>query len=679
MRLSGIGSGVAGIFRREVREGLRNRRALFLAFGLPLVLYPGLVFLFTTLERQQFEVMENQPAEVSVIAPANDSLASATIRWLEGDSRVIVRHLTALPEDSLTVAPGTDLMRGEHPDTSRVRRAIRADSVDALILLLPRAQAGPHGGELPLLGVFFEGRSEESFARTRRVTASLDSLRGELFELRARLAGVMNPWRDMILVVHDSSMRIARSGRYLGSILPFLIMFIALTGGSYIALDAVAGERERGTLESLLSQPVHRLAIVAGKALAVFCASGVAVVTAGIGLLLGSAFMPLESMEGVEMAFPETSALVEGMLASIPLVLEIAAALMIVSALARSYKEAQNYMLPLSLLLMVAGVLSTSSRIPFSPGLSLIPLTGQAFAIRELLSGGGDPLLIAASSVSGTVYGLAGLFWASEMLSGEGILIRRQRSRPPKGVSPARRAIVLGLAVLLGLYYLSGLLAGWSPLLGIAVTEWGFLMIMATGFVLVFGLRPSSVGLRPASSISLGVALASAVPLAVLAAAVLLLQSILFPIPASLSELMKPIARATVAETVLILSLTPAVCEELLFRGVIMRQMAREISQPRAVVVSAVLFGAFHLSIYRFLPTLAVGLALGWLSFASGSILPAILLHACYNLAARYLIPESLQPEGLLAPALIASLAVLAALGVTALRRGKRDRGPLVR
>ena len=624
------------VFRKEVLEGLRNRRALFFAFGLPLFLYPALIVLFSMLEKQHFEIMERQVGRICVVSRGEGSLTSRIASWLEADEGFDVVRGDGLPE---LLGPIREALEdGGSIDTATIRSALLADSADVLLTVL--ADTSGRSSGLPTVGVVFMGEEEASFALVRRVTESLDSLRSEIFDARARYARLMNPWRDIVLVVHDSAIRTARSGRYLGSILPMLILFISLTGGSYIALDSVAGERERGTLESLLSQPVGRASIIGGKALAVICASLTAVLTSCVGLLISGALMPEGLLQGVELAIPETGAILEGFLASLPLVLQIAAALMIVTSLARSYKAAQNYLLPVTLLLLVAGMLVTSAEMEHTLTMALLPIAGQAFAFRELLAGTGDALMVAVSTACGLAYGGLGLWWAAGLLSGEGVLLKRSGGSRPRGISPARRAVGLGLLVLLGLYYFSGLLAEWEPLTGIAVTEWAFVLGASVAYMAIFGLGGPAVGIRRPSLRSVAVALLLVAPLSLAAFLVLQLQSVFLPLPEMLRQLLQPLEEAGTLETLLVLVITPAICEELLFRGVIMRQLAQEISQPRAILVTAILFGAFHMSIYRFLPTFVVGLVLGWICFASGSLIPSMLLHAAYNLAARYLLPE---------------------------------------
>jgi membrane protease YdiL (CAAX protease family) len=85
------------------------------------------------------------------------------------------------------------------------------------------------------------------------------------------------------------------------------------------------------------------------------------------------------------------------------------------------------------------------------------------------------------------------------------------------------------------------------------------------------------------------------------------------------------------ALAILVFALLPALCEEILFRGFVLRGLLHRVSPAKAVIWSALIFGAFHFDLYRLLPTAVLGLVLGWVAVTTGSLWPSIVLHAANN------------------------------------------------
>lgn len=121
---------------------------------------------------------------------------------------------------------------------------------------------------------------------------------------------------------------------------------------------------------------------------------------------------------------------------------------------------------------------------------------------------------------------------------------------------------------------------------------------------------------------------------------------------------------------VLVFAVVPGICEEILFRGFVLRGLLRRLTPGRAILWTAVLFGAFHFDLYRLFPTMALGAVLGWTAWITGSLWPAILLHAANNtlavLATNSAVLERLPwlGEGARIPPVV--LAVAAVLGIAA-------------
>ncbi len=211
----------------------------------------------------------------------------------------------------------------------------------------------------------------------------------------------------------DVSTPAARATLVLG-MLSYLILLVTLVGGMYLAIDATAGERERGSLEPLLTMPVPRAHLIYGKVLAAafFMSVALALVTTTVALSIRQ--LPLETI-GMSANFGPGVAL-GVFLSTLPFVTVGAALLTVVASFTRSYKEAQTWlgvlMLVPTLPIAVAGVLGIKA----NAALMAVPSLSQHLLIQGFLRGDPLPTAYAAISVASTL-ALGGLLtWVAGRL-----------------------------------------------------------------------------------------------------------------------------------------------------------------------------------------------------------------------------------------------------------------------
>jgi sodium transport system permease protein len=205
-------------------------------------------------------------------------------------------------------------------------------------------------------------------------------------------------------------------------------------------------------------------------------------------------------------------------------------------------------------------------------------------------------------------------------------------SSVPLDVIDARAALLL-FVIALGLLLGVGALLGVGGLLGIAATEW-----LAIGLPVLVAARavgPPATVLqlrRPPPRALLGALLVGASAWIVLVCLVLPIQERLAPTPPELLRALEAVASgASLPLTLLAVAVTPAICEELLCRGVLLPALRGPLGRVGAVLASSILFGALHLSPYRFVPTFLLGVAFGSIALAARSVVPAILAHLVNN------------------------------------------------
>ncbi|MFW5750639.1 MAG: type II CAAX prenyl endopeptidase Rce1 family protein, partial [Planctomycetota bacterium] len=445
----------------------------------------------------------------------------------------------------------------------------------------------------------------------------------------------------------------AAARSHLGGAIPVLLVLMAISGAFFPALDLIAGERERGTLESLLSWPGDRRAIFLGKLLVVTVASQLTVMLnlLSLGLTLGIVVATVAGGRDLLSAVgPGTGLgiLAIGFVVLLPVNLMLAALSLALAGIANSFKEAQNYLTPLVLVVMA---LASACLIPdLRPSMltDMVPVLGPLLALKQSLqSPQPDYLHLGVATAASTALAAVFIGWSVRLLDAERFLypslvragwgrFRRWGQGPatPGGVE------VLGVfAVSFGLFVLAGgLLHPLGPLFATVATLTIAVALPAVVHTwlgaydrarTLYWRRPEAPveWLRPVLLVPFCLMMAGGLSQ--------LQIHVMGPPPEQLQmieQLLKDIRdNYGIVGLMLAVAVAPGVCEELLCRGTLFAGLRRGVGTTGAVMISAFLFGIYHGSPYRFFPQAALGVVLALLVLRSGSIWTAILLHTLYN------------------------------------------------
>jgi sodium transport system permease protein len=593
------------IFRKDLLEVLRDRRAMFFAFVVPILIYPVLFLSFGKLS------LKNEPGRDLKIA-------------CSGDYRGLLPHLSGAGFTISEAAPGEE--------------ALRRKEIDLHLEFPPEA---PRASTEPLrVIVRHSSTSPPSEAARRKVIEVLERYRDALIGERLQARGIAeDPRTSVVIEKADISNPDERASSRLGKLLPVLLVILLFTGGSFAAIDLVAGEKERGTLETLYLHPVPARDIVGGKFLVILAVSfaSLAVNLLGVGLSFALGIFPA-GMDGAGSAVPGIGVLGSIGALAIPLAVLTSAVLLALSSYASSFREAQTYLLPLTLVAMVAVFLAGAPQVSLSTAVAVVPVANVALAIRESLEGklqlGGFLLVFTSSSL----YAGAALWKASSLLGREDIVLGLE---PPSlatdgsAQTRARRVLFFGAGMILFLSFAGSWVQARDIRMGLLVTLWVFVLIPALVYPLIVGspLR-ETLGLRAPRTRDLllapVIALASFVVVAFYAA----VQSQFLPFPAELEEVFRDlfeIQGMSGFEAVFLLAISPAICEEILWRGTFQGELEPRGKALRTMLTVGLYFGVFHLSAYRIVPTAIVGCILACVRHRTGSLLPCMLIHALYN------------------------------------------------
>jgi sodium transport system permease protein len=479
-------------------------------------------------------------------------------------------------------------------------------------------------------------------------------------------------------------------GYLLSKILPLLVVLMVLLGAFYPAIDVTAGERERATLETILSSPIRRFDLLLGKVLAV---TALAALTG----LLNLASMSVTLIQVMHLADAGSTLPVPWTRAAaaagvvLPSAFLFASVFVAVGAIARGFKEAQHFLTPVYFLSIAPAVAAAIGEYRLAGLAAFVPCMNVTLLARELLLGHIPWAGALATLASTLACGCAALAVAAHIYSTERFVDRGPR-RPrtdtillsPSNRTPptaAQAMFLYGLAFVL-LYFVWMPLQRRSLVLGLLASEWGGLL----GLVVLFALatRRSLVALLPIVRPRLR-CLAGAALVGLSAwAAVAILSEWISPVPKQVIEQLRRSLIPTdgsrgLLGTLALVALTPAICEEALFRGPILRGLRTRAGPAAAVVLTGLLFGVFHVELSRILPTALLGVLLSLIALQSGSILPAMLAHFLNNATlvglATFRIDEKVVDFGPTASALIFVVAaLLTALGLLLVRSGAHPR-----
>ncbi|GAB3038060.1 ABC transporter permease [Bowmanella dokdonensis] len=357
------------VFRKELMELLRDRKTLFFMIAMPILLFPlifGVIGFFTSKAVEE--------AESKVL---NYALIGA-------------EHAPAL---SQAMADSDRFSRVELEAGADHAALIRSETLD-FILTIPDNFAIPplEGGQARLVLLLNDAGLNMVHQRVSElVEREIQQKRADAF---AHLALDENQQQALlepiVLEKQDVSDKRENWGEKIGGLVPYLVFILCLQGAMYPATDLGAGEKERGTLETLLISPIERHKLVLGKFMTIALAgvtSALITVTsmAGWGIVLSQG-MAIEFVA----EFMGAIGLIDFVLMFlmlIPIVAIFASMLLSLSIYARSFKEAQSYMGGVMFVVILPIVLATLPGVDLDSGWAWVPITNVALAIKELIKG----------------------------------------------------------------------------------------------------------------------------------------------------------------------------------------------------------------------------------------------------------------------------------------------------
>lgn len=350
------------IWKKEMVDLFRDRKTWLVSVLLPFLFIPGLMALLFNMESRSQEAARK---DIPIV--------------VQGEQAQIVAALTR--------NPGIRVVHVNDP-----QQALKDGEIRAIVKLDPQINEKLQRNQTAVIEVFYDPTNPKSAIAQTLLERHLQAVQEQL--VAARLARLqLSP--EIVKPLDIQSRSVAteqqKTGGLLAFILPFLLVVSTASGGMAAAVDLVAGEKERGTLEALLTAPVHGISVLTGKWLTVTVMGCISALASVCSLLLAFRFAPqLAGLQGGD--FPDPVSAVSGanvallLLFLVLLSMMFAALMLALSSLAKSFKEAQTYITPVLLVAMVPSYLTMSlapNEIPtayfFIPVLNVVAVMKQLF------------------------------------------------------------------------------------------------------------------------------------------------------------------------------------------------------------------------------------------------------------------------------------------------------------
>lgn len=674
------------ILKRELRDQARDRRTLFSVIGLPVLLYPlmGLMVL------QVMQFRQSHPTRLHVIGLAELPDAPSLFEAIEAEEdappKVGYQFSPPILEDAAVNGRFEINVDKASIDSEVVaktaKESLETEGHDAILYFPPGFKERMESFQNEMKNG--SGEPESEFPSPQLITNSSEE-RSKLAE--GRLRQILHAWRERVIeknleanhvpsVITDpfkivpldlSEKEVDQASYMWAKIFPFIVVIWALTGAFYPAIDLCAGEKERGTLETLLSSPALRSEIVAGKLLAIMTFSMATSILnlASMGFtatfVMGQFNDP--AMAGrMNFGPPPIWSLGWLILALIPMSALFSALALAIATMARSSKEGQYYLLPLLMLNLPLVVLPVLPDTELTFGTSLIPVSGMSFLLKSLMEGDYQTAALYTVPVLGvTAFCIwVAIRWAIDQFNNESVLFReserfslqawlRKMWRDRQATPTAAGGFVMGIVLLalphlLGRYITpelapDGTLPAPDLINYMLKMQIGLILmpVLLAGWVFTRSMSKTFLLRWPDREMWIGIICAPLLAICLHPFAIFLREIIQNAIPMSsdiqerLQDTLGGIEDLPIWAIFAMFAVLPAICEEFACRGFILSGMRHLGHKWAAIAVAAIFFGLLHQVLQQSIPATIFGLLIGFVAVQSRNILPAILFHATHN------------------------------------------------
>ncbi|MBO4310707.1 MAG: ABC transporter permease [Lachnospiraceae bacterium] len=446
----------------------------------------------------------------------------------------------------------------------------------------------------------------------------------------------------------DFSSKEETTGMLIGYIMPFMMIISVLMGAFTVAIDVSVGEKERGTLETLITLPIGNTHMMISKFLAVsiFALFSVFINICSFALMGIYLFNSMALAETFVGEFKFTQFIPSILLMIVVIVLFsmfVSALCLCVDFTAKSVKEANNFTTPMMLLLMTGAGLSALPGVKLNFGLAIVPILNVSLLIKELFMLNLNPYLIAIVFFSTMIHTIIAIYIMTKVFSSEDILftegvrsvrIFEKRANMKEKQIPGVGDIVLVFAIM----FLISCFAGGYVILrfgfaGYALTQLIIFLVpaiyawyMKTDFKNLFSLQ------KPGVKEMIGAVFFVAGSYIINTVIVSILYNLIPTLASDNESLANAVSLGGFIPSLIVVGILPAIAEETAFRGFLYGTLKnKKIPALATCIITAVVFAAYHMNLLQFIYVTIMGLIMSYMIYNSKSIFVTVLFHLLNN------------------------------------------------
>ena len=353
------------IIKKELRDLVRDRRTMFFMIVFPAVIIP---FLIGGVSKLTISIMKKEMDKTLTIAIVGDEYDSTLVEFIRNQDKLIL--ITTLSEH-------------------QIKPQILDESIDGAIVIPNNVREYLSEKKQVVLKHYFRSGKGENI-NEKRLNRILEDYFSPLIEARYQSfsldKAVFEPY---VISKIDVATEQEKFGKTIGTFLPYMFLLFCFSGAMYPALDLGAGEKERGTLETILTSPASQLEILTGKFIVVSF-FGVMSVIFGLMGMLGAVNLNSEiPAEVITIAMTILGAKPIFLMLSLlfPIALFFAAFLLSISFYAKTFKEAQSIMGPLNILIIIPIMIGMMPGITLEASTAWIPILNVSLAMNDIIAG----------------------------------------------------------------------------------------------------------------------------------------------------------------------------------------------------------------------------------------------------------------------------------------------------
>jgi sodium transport system permease protein len=395
------------VYKKELTEAIRDRRTLISTIVVPLLMFPVLTVGFGAAMVSLLNKAEKETPQVMVLGGADSPGVLADLKKLEG-----LKIVDSTPDwkDRIInkeVGAAVEIPDGFESDLAHQK----SDTVKI------------YDYKNEIKSEFAANHVEKALKKYS------DDIVKERLEAKNLAVSVLNPFE-----IKQENVAPAEKvgGAAIGGFLGYFVIVLCLQGAMYPAIDLTAGEKERGTMETILSSPISRVHLVLGKFFLVLTAAlvtaALSVTSMGVSFWGSQMFHAFDaggaSDAGSSQLHISVGAILSVFLMALPLAVMFSAALLTIALFAKSHKEAQSYITPLMFIVIIPAIAAMLPGVELTPKLALIPILNVSLLCKDLIAGTYHWNLIAIIFGSTCAYAAAALFLAVKMFQRESVLFR---------------------------------------------------------------------------------------------------------------------------------------------------------------------------------------------------------------------------------------------------------------